>query len=185
MIGNQPVAQAHLVEGLALVLAECLGNQPGALAQLGLGGQAPGHEVAMRLRRAQPAHVGVEEQPVIAQRERDGHIGVQIPPDLALVIRMPRIAHGQAPAPAIGLQFLEQGLALDHHIRGPAAAVLSRACRAQRQLQIAREIAGRLRPELRAVLPGLDPAFQLAGLGIDDAGIVRDHGASRVSRAAT
>src|SRR5256885_11747795 len=61
-------------------LAECLGNQPGALAQLGLGCQAPGHEVAMRLRRAQPAHVGVEEQPVIAHRERDGHIGVQISP---------------------------------------------------------------------------------------------------------
>src|SRR5256885_12155105 len=41
MSRHQPVAQAHLVEGLALVLAECLGNQPGALAQLGLGCQAP------------------------------------------------------------------------------------------------------------------------------------------------
>src|SRR5690606_17292241 len=78
------------------------------------------------------------------------------------------------------LERLEKRFALQDEIRGPGMAFLSCGSPTNRPLQIAREIACGLCPELGAVPVGLDPAFKLASLGVDKVSIVNDHWPGRM-----
>lgn len=77
-IRHQPVTHAELMKGLALVLAEGLGNQPGALGKLRLDAQAPGQAVAPGLALAQPTGVGMHDHSVVAEREAGRNIGIPV-----------------------------------------------------------------------------------------------------------
>ncbi|WP_232353526.1 hypothetical protein [Cupriavidus oxalaticus] len=75
---------------------------------------------------------------------------------------------------AAGFQRPEQRLALELHVGEIRAAVHALQRPAQRQFEISRRVAARQRPEFIAAGLDLHPRFKLAGLGIDDAGVVGD-----------